>query len=303
MEDKKLANPMPQVPDAPPTTKTIGEKIWNTTTYVGVNYLANLALSLVIWDFCKSGHGRHAVNGFATSASEVLKAFGMDAVHAERGAQTAAVMACSPLGGHVTMVPVKYLEDHARYITHRLNQMLDGNYKYKDLQATIDTPEADLPALVDEPNKQSWGQIAARRALAWASVTAAGTALNQFQNGKYHDMLESNTIKGTNKLIDLTGSTSLKKLSQTQTFERYNKLFALDMYFTVITSAVVAATKRMFGEGTEIAEIHKHPEVLCKPTVIIKNQNTLSKAPDDLVARASFVEALNRHSPDHHLSV
>lgn len=237
---------------AKPATATKGEKLWHQMTYTGIGYLANLAVSLVIWDYFLTGKGRPMLNKFAKGAGNALKASGMDADKADKVAMTASEMACSPLGGHLTMIPVKYAEDNARYLTHRFNQMFDPNYQYKDLQANWSTPDSELPPLADEPTRNTWGEIALRRGIGWAAVTASGTALNKVG---WDVPLQNRTEAVVNKGLSFIPGT--EGMRANPTFQRYTKLAALDAYFTVITSAVTALTKQTFGkerENTEIAD-------------------------------------------------
>ncbi len=251
-----------------PKTKSIGEKLWHFTTYTGVGYVANLLVSIVIWDFFLTGKGRPALDKMAKGVGNILKAAGMKEKAAMAAAKTPVEMACSPLGGHMVMLPVMFMENHARYCCHVANKAFDPNYQYRDLKVTINTPDRDLPPMVDEPDKQTLLQIAARRGLAWAAVTASGTALNKFQGGKYQDMLEQGTLNLANKGIQMSGIPALQRLGQLPVTQRYLKLAALDSYFTVITSSVVAMTNYMFGDNKK-----KTPEQLEKPEKFAAKEN------------------------------
>lgn len=233
-------------PDAP----SVGEKWWHRLTYTGAGYAANLAVSVVLWDFFITGHGKPVYTGIQKGSAGTLKAFGMQEKQSEHMAESVAKYIFSPLGGHITMVPVKLAEDHARFITHRANQLLDPNYKYKDLQADLSTPDDALPPLSKEPNRNSWTQVYMRRGLGWAAVIASGVGLRA---SGMEAPLERNTLKAFNKAVDLTGHAGLKRLASTpgSRFQRYVQLTALDAYLTVVTSVITAVTKNTFGKSRD----------------------------------------------------
>lgn len=258
------SQPTPSPAFTAPQTATKGEKVYRWLNYTGVGYFANLALSLVIWDFFLSGKGRPVMDGAGKGFTGLFKATGMEAKKAAEWGTTAAKMSASPLGGHVTMIPLKIGEDHQRYITHKFNQALDPNYAYKDLQADWNTPEEELPHLTKEATKQSWGQVALRRGMAWAAVTAAGTGLGK----KNSDALEGWTLGKVDKGIKAIGSQGLQNFAETnQTFQRYTKLAALDTYFTVITSLVAYMTNTMFGKARD----GKRPDILSDDVLLPSN--------------------------------
>jgi len=110
-----------------PMQMSIGEKWWHRLTYSGVGYGMNLALSIVLWDFCITGRGKPLYHGVEKISSSILKGMGSNPARAEHTAESIAKYIFSPLGGHFTMIPVKLLEDHAGKITHELNKVLDPN--------------------------------------------------------------------------------------------------------------------------------------------------------------------------------
>jgi hypothetical protein len=295
-----------------PEKQSVGEKLWHDFTYTGVNYIGNLAISLVIWDFFTAGRGKPVQHFIGKHTTKGLQASGMSAANAASYGETISEMIFSPLGGHLMMVPVKYLEDHARYFTHKLNQLFDDKYKYKDLQATMATPESDLPPLSDEPSKQSWGQIAMRRGMGWGAVVAAGTTLTKLRGGRYRNILQNETEDfvtwGMKETSKATNTTALTRLSENATFKRYLNLAALDAYFTVITSAVTETTKSWFSkedahEETKPAAIAQAPTPVMQPSSIASHRAPMAQPDTDLIARASFVDALNKQGADHHHSL
>jgi hypothetical protein len=231
-----------------PEAVSVGEKWWNRITYTGIGYGANLVVSLAIWDSLLDGRARPIFDKIVSGVEKGLKAGGMEHSKAATLAYTGTKMACSPLGGHITMIPVKIFEDHARYITHVLNKQLDPNYKYKDLQVDWNTPDTELPGLANEPNRNTWGQVAIRRGLGWAAVTASGVALAK---SGFEEPLERWTLDKMQKGVKLSGSPALERFNQKDVVQRWTKLAALDMYFTVVTSAITALTKNTFGQARD----------------------------------------------------
>lgn len=246
---RQAQNPdQPREEFAKPKKASTGEKWWHGITYGGFGYLANLAVSVVLWDYFISGGGKPVYHGIQRGATALLRGAGANTQQAQSMGGAAAKYIFSPLGGHFTMVPVKLAEDHARYITHKLNCALDADYQYKDLKADWNTPEADLPPLADEPTRNTWGQVAIRRGLGWASVIGSGMALRAT---KLEQPLEDWTIKVMNSGVNLTGSKGLKQLSQTPRAQRYVQLAALDSYLTAVTTVVTALTKKTFGTARD----------------------------------------------------
>lgn len=231
-----------------PETVSVGEKWWNRITYTGVGYAANLALSVVLWDFFVSGGGKPVYHGIQKAANSMLKSGGMSKAGAENMSDAIAKYIFSPLGGHVTMAPVKIMEDHARYITHVLNKQLDPNYKYKDLKADWNTPDSELPGLANEPNRNTWTQAYLRRGIGWGAVVGSGMALRTIG---LEGPLERGTLRALDKTVAMSGSSTLKQISQTPRFQRYAQLTALDAYLTVVTSIITALTKNTFGQAKE----------------------------------------------------
>ncbi len=230
-----------------PDKPSIGEKWWHRLTYTGVGYGANLALSIVIWDMFLTGRGRPVLDGVTKSVVNGLSALGVDPKSSQKTAKVAAEMACSTLGGHITMIPVKILEDHAGYVTHQFNKAFDPDYKYKDVEVSW-SDDDKAPPLVNPANKNTWGQIFMRRLIGMAVVSASGTMLNK---AKLDTPLQENTLNVFKKGVDLTGSQTLKDLTQIPRAERYIKLAALDAYFTAITSMITAFTKNTFGKSRD----------------------------------------------------
>lgn len=228
-----------------PEEPSIGEKWWNRLTYTGVGYGLNLAVSVVLWDFFVSGHGKPVYHGIEKGSTAILKGMGVKPHQAQDVAEGVAKYIFSPLGGHLTMVPVKLMEDHAGKITHELNKALDPNYKYKDLQVGWDNDDK-APPLANPANKNTWMQVYLRRGIGWAAVVGAGVGLRQTG---LEGPLERGTLKALDKGIEMTGSQGLKNLSQTPRFQRYAQLTALDAYLTVVTSAITALTKNTFGKA------------------------------------------------------
>lgn len=244
---KENCEPAPQGPKFPaPSKPSIGEKWWHRMTYGGFGYLANLGVSVVLWDFFIKRGGQPVFFGIKKGASGLFKGLGFK--NTENMANAAAKYIFSPLGGHITMIPVKLSEDHARYITHRLNQALDPNYAHKDLVATPDTPEDELPPLFDEPNRNTWSQVVIRRLIGWGAVVGSGMALRAT---KLEQPLEDATLRVFHKGVDLTGSAALKRLSQTPLAQSYAQLAALDSYLTAVTTVITAMTKGTFGSARD----------------------------------------------------
>ena len=96
-----------------PKAPSVGEQWWNRLTYTGVGYAANLAVSVVLWDFFINSKGKPVYTGIQKAAESAFKIGGMKAETAKFGGEGFAKYIFSPLGGHFTMVPVKIMEDHA----------------------------------------------------------------------------------------------------------------------------------------------------------------------------------------------
>jgi hypothetical protein len=307
LENQSLAPEHKPLACAKPEAQSVGERIWHDFTYNGVNYAANLAVSLVLWDFFTAGKGKVVKNAIHQGIEKSLVSGGLEAQNAASYGEQVSEMIFSPLGGHFMMIPVKYLEDHARYFTHRINQMMDPEYKFKDIQATIKTPEEELPPLSDEPSKQKWSHIAVRRGLGWGAVVGAGVFLTRLRGGRYRQLLQGETEDfitwGMKETSKMTNTTALSNLAENNTFKRYLNLFALDAYFTVITSGVTEATKSWFSKDKNGEEKQTNdaaaPSILAAETAPI--QTPLEKeVPASAPSHYMIPEHVNSNALAHH---
>lgn len=226
---------------------SIGERVWSGMTYTGLGYFANLAVSVVIADFFINGRGAPQLAKITGKTAGMLKGFGLSDASASNTAGAMMKYATLPFGGHLAIIPVKFSEDNARYITHMLNKKLDPNYEYRDLNVSWNSPETELPELVNEPNRNSWAQTAMRRGLGWGAVIATGALVGQERG----DAIEKWTAGAMNKTLNATGSPSLQRLTQNPMYQRYMSITALDSYFTALTSVITAATAHTFGTAKD----------------------------------------------------
>lgn len=245
---EKLATPTPaamekaessteNAPHFPkPEKQSIGEVWWHRMTYGGVGYAANLILSIYLADEFISGRGRGVLKGIKDLAKKAMSG-GMSEKSAEMIAEKASKYATFPLGGHFTAIPVKIMEDHARFITHRLNQLLDPNYQYKDLQASWSMSDTELPPLFDEPTRNTWGEAALRRGIGWAAVIGSGVATGKLG---IDTRVEEATLRGANSLGIAKNPNGWAA--------RWLKIGAMDSVFTLLTSVITATTKQTFGD-------------------------------------------------------
>lgn len=288
--DDAAKAPAPEAAPIPaPEKPTIGEKIWYASTYTGVGYLANLGISVVLWDYFISGKGKPVYHAIQQGVEHGLKGVGVGHSTAERWASVIAKYIFSPLGGHIATFLVNPMEHAAAPITHWNNVTFDPNYQYKHIP--INTPDDQLPPLANPPNKNTWAQIAARRGMGWAAVIGSGMALNA---SGFEKPLEEGTLKAFDKAIKMTGSKALERMAATPYAQRIMPLIALDSYLTVVTAAITAATKNTFGNKDDASVADDAlsidiPHVTVNP---VKKQQ-YNKAPAVTVAAQSISPAAN----------
>src|SRR5689334_2170656 len=97
-----------------PDKPTKGEKWFDWITYWGINYFGNLAISVALADFFLSHRKGKVVSEFF--GRQFNKVFNPH--YAEQATKTLLL----PLGGHITMIPVKLLEDRKKRWTYWLNK-------------------------------------------------------------------------------------------------------------------------------------------------------------------------------------
>lgn len=225
--------------DCDPKGMSKGEKWFERIVYQGLNYWANLGISLVVTDFFLHGKGNKSFkNGVERSTRWLTKTTPLQ----ERGAKWLSEIALGTFslnsGGNILLIPTKWLEDRKRPIVHWLNDKMGVDQTAPDGHKMT----ADEIHIECEQPKQSWPRMIGRRGLAWGSTTAVGLALDR--------VLRRNGTPGTEVFtkgtVDIAGKglrgIGADQIADNPAVQRYMGYAALDWIYTIITSKVMHAT-------------------------------------------------------------
>ncbi len=221
--------------DQPPEMSK-GEKWFDRMVYTGLNYFANLGISLVAADYFTNLAGRkHLDKVIGATERGLLKTGIINATHAQRTAKGAWEVLALTGGGWIAALATKPLEDNKRPIVHWLNKKMGVDQNKAD--GTEATPE-EIYIKYEQP-KQSWFNIVKRRVIASVAIVASGHAI-EYTVGKKNitDGIVSNVNKGLKSGYVPGG----KKLAGNETFERYLGFAALDTIFTGIHAVTMNLT-------------------------------------------------------------
>ncbi len=277
-----------------PPCESKGERVFNYATYTGIGFLLNLGLSVAITDYFTHGKGSTLLRALSKHSANLLHdVSGASAAKLENTTYGFLKTNALQSGGHVVMVPIKLLEDSKRHIVHRINRFLGVDQPIlKDGKEVpmAQLKEEELPELFEDQPKQSWWNVILRRATGLVFTTAIGTGLGEERLQKVeHTLTDKMFLPALRKLP----SPAVQNLANNDTFARYARLVSLDQFFTLITSTV-----------TYITNGAKKHEKAPAPTTIVQSIPPLPLAmSDEASKRASFVEALNRGSPNAEMAV
>ncbi len=214
---------------------SLGEKWYNGIVYTGVNYWANLGVSLVAADYFTNLAGRKHLDKVIGLTEKLLTKTGLSSGTAGRTAKIACETMALTSGGWMATIATKPLEDHKREIVHWLNKKLGVD------QTKADGTEAkpDEIYIEEEQPRQSWFNIIKRRVYASVVIIGASHVME-------HTVGQKNV---TNAVVDNVNAALKsgyipfgKKLANNATFERYLGFAALDTMFTAIHALTMNLT-------------------------------------------------------------
>jgi hypothetical protein len=260
-----------------PKHKTKGEKLFDTFVYGGLGYGVNFVSSVLVgYYFLKNGG-----KGFYQATEKIVKNVlnkGFSPEWAEKISHYATRISFLGAGGHLTMIPVKLLEDRKKRLVYWLNsKFFPGEYEGKIPIKPLETmKDEDLPEVVEQPAKMSWGKMAARRLAIYLAVPALlapfGKA-NDWMEGKVRSVLR----KGASASARLTGSNTLAKFERSQRFNDYLEVGAADIYLSIISAVMVNLTNGAHGFFGKKKE-HKKEEQKTSPAQSIESSAEQSRA-------------------------
>lgn len=262
--------PAQNPPTAPQPEMSKGERWYNWLVYKGLNYWANLLVSIYAIEFFTKRGGREPID---RAAHRLGNLFGGKSAAANdlayHHSKTLLDTLSTLTGGWLLVVPLKILEDHKRGAVHWLNKKLGVN------QTAADGHEMtkDEIYIEEEQPKQSWARAFGRRALATGVVLSIGHAVNGIFRDRSKPMpgrgeidhfggkerITNYALGGKEKarnahLSNLAkeGGVNLvlrsgyfpwgKKLANNTRVQNWLQAGVLDSVFTAITAAVMWAT-------------------------------------------------------------
>lgn len=217
-----------------PAVKSAGEKWFDRIVYAGLNYWANLGVSLVIADYFTHLSGRAHLDRLIGATAKTLTKSG---ITSPGGAARSAKIIWETLtlssGGWLAAFATKPLEDNKRPIVHWLNRRLHVN------QSRPDGSEASPEEIYieNEQPHQTWLNVIRRRIMASALIIGAGHAIDHTVGTR---TVTEGVVKGVN--ATLNALPVLHKLPRNATFERYLGFAALDTLFTAVHAVTMSLT-------------------------------------------------------------
>lgn len=220
---------------APENTMSKGEKWFNWIVYSGVNYWANLAISLFTADYFQNLSGKkhldRIIERTANALSHVKLLSPSSATKVSGGIWKTLALTT---GGILATLATKPLEDNKRRIVHYLNRKFAIDQTAPD--GHEETPdeihiEEDLP-------HQSWWNVIKRRIYASIIIVSSGVALDHAVG---LDNIKDTVVRNTNKVLkSVPGGTKLMK--ENGLFQRYLGFAALDVMFAGIHALTMYMT-------------------------------------------------------------
>lgn len=263
---------------------TPGEKLFDTSLYLGLGYAVNLAGSIALTEFMLHGKGKTAiwdptekilVNGF--------KKMGLSHETALSSSKVTQEFTWLTSGGTILMIPIKLIEDRKSKLVYLLNRTFFPNTIAEDdpyrtlsssqiLNGKFD--ENCLPQPEKEQPKNSWLNTGLRRLLGFGLVVGFGNAVNMTYGKERYENNFSNLI---NNSVKASGSKKLAKAFEEPRTQRFALWTIVDGINTIITSATTYLTN---GAKTETEEekrdklnIPAHPSD-CLPAVAAARSET-----------------------------
>ncbi len=221
-----------------------GEKIFNWVTYGGIAGLGTFIVTIPIVYWTKYGRGSNRFH----EISSHLKSTGLSDQTTEQLMMTTA----TAQGGNLTVLPVKWAEDHKIAIVTKINDMLGEKTDVAELQSH---------------QKQSWSSIVKARIVSWGVVFIGLKAtegiigkdkFTQFEN-KFSEHL---VCKPLGIATHINGE-------RTKAF-KYGKIAAFDVFATAASCALLYIGSRFFArkKSEDCApkiEEKSHAEIYSQP--------------------------------------
>jgi hypothetical protein len=238
-----------------------GEKIYNWTAYSGLNYWANLFMSLGIADYFTNLSGRKHLDkiiGRTAKALEATKIISLKTAHTQSRIAWETIALTS--GGWILLAPLKIMEDHKRKIVHWINEKKGVDQTARDgYQLTPD----EIYIEKEQPH-QSWFNVIKRRIYASIGVVLAGSALEYGLADRSQKITKTVHVEGrepwteermlggkqraTEFIKEKVVNKGLQhvpggdKLLNSPLAQRWIELLALDSFFTGVTASIMRVT-------------------------------------------------------------
>ncbi|MEQ1789735.1 MAG: hypothetical protein ABL857_04760 [Rickettsiales bacterium] len=270
-----------------------GEEVFDSSTYVGLNYFVNLITSMAIADYFLNGKGRARLNNGISTLTTGLKKMSVPIKTSHHLSKVGLETFAFTSGGLVLLAPLKWMEDNKRKIVHWTNKKLGVDQQAADGHEKT----SDEIYIKNEQPKQSWGNVIWRRIEATATVIIAGLGLDHFARDKNGTpKVEKYTLNNGEKIvydakvmggkervenkvfgwIDRVGTAVRgKKCVEGGMASRWTKIAILDSVFTVITAAVMKITS-----GGKKAKMPNEIDDSNDPAVVKDSLNVITTTAD-----------------------
>lgn len=232
---------------ADPQKKTKGEKLFDGFLYGGIGYFANFVFSVLAGHAFLKGKWQ---KGFEVSEQTFNKGFQkvFPEEWAKKISMESARILCLGAGGHLVMIPIKMLEDRKKRVVYWLNSKFFPN-EYGGqvaLKPASQMRDDELPEVVEQPSKMSWGKTAIRRLAIYLGIGFGLAPLNKV-NHWAESKVKTGIYKGVDAAQHITRSESLATLRNNKHFKDYVEVGAADLYISAIAAMLVKLTNGAHG--------------------------------------------------------
>lgn len=243
VSEKLKCSPLPE------QKKSSGEKAYNLLTYTGIGFVANWVVSVLFADFYVNGRGKIPLNSYIKNTAIKVADLGIMSLKNSHQISSAVIktMALS-IGGWLSLIPTKLLEDNKRDIVHKANDALGVEQTAADGHKL--TP--DEIHIEKEQPKQNWGDMLKRRLEVTIAVVGSALAIDKlFTHPTRMNHEQRFKIDGKEIKFDAHPVGGLQAVSENilkpfniknRVIKRILELFFVEAVFTGIAATVMYLT-------------------------------------------------------------
>ena len=256
-----------------------GDKLFDGLVYGWLNNVGTFVLTLVSTYWLKHGGGSGPVNHASQKLGEALSKVKVGKGNLGEHTNNIVMTTLLGIGGSLMIVPIKLLEDSRKTIVNGFNKTLGDKTD---------------PSQLKEAPKQSWGSLLLGRVTAWCMVFASITGVSRivgvdkksglhnferFENWFAKTVTEllgrpTHTMMQNGKQVAVVDKALQTAANESKTF-KYGKIGAIDLFATVMATALLFVSSRAFARHGE--QKHEEKEALAELAEERKEAKTEAK--------------------------